>query len=406
MAPAKNLTMVMNAGSSSLKFKVFQALGNGELESLASGLCERIGDTANSRMKAKTAEGGSVTLQEGFSDHQDALGLVSRFLADTFSSSFTRSVHSVGHRVVHGLDISAPVLIDDGVKAVIEKAISLAPLHNPAGLQGIEAAMATFPAAPHVAVFDTAFHQTMAPAAYMYALPKELYDEQAVRRYGFHGSSYKYLVPRAAKTLGKPVESLNAIICHLGAGSSMCAVRGGQSVDTTMGLTPLEGLVMGTRCGDIDPAIVTYLLGQGHSGAEVDALLNKRSGFLGLTGHSDLRAVIDGAAAGSAPDRIALDVWRHRIRKYIGAYALQMGGPLDALIFSAGIGENSSILRAFLLEGLEWYGIALDEESNKAAVDGVAGNITAPGAKVQVLVIPTDEELSIAEQAIEVVDRT
>lgn len=223
-------------------------------------------------------------------------------------------------------------------------------------------------------------------------------------RYGFHGSSYKYLVPKAAEMLGKPESEVNGVFCHLGAGSSMCAVRGGVSVDTTMGLTPLEGLMMGTRCGDIDPAIVTYLMGKGASAKEVDSLMNKKSGFLGLAGHADLRAVIDGANAGVERDVTALEVWRHRILKYVGAYGMLLGAPLDTLVFSAGIGENSSILRAYLLDGLDWAGIKLDDAANKACVDGVAGVISAPDSRVKVLVIPTDEELSIAQQAIAVVE--
>lgn len=354
--------------------------------------------------QAFTEKDGNVLVEEGFQDHQDALGVVSRFLGDAFSSGFTERMHSVGHRVVHGLTISEPVLIDEGVLATIREAIDLAPLHNPAGLQGIEAAMRTFASAPHVAVFDTAFHQTMPPSAFMYALPYELYEAQGVRRYGFHGSSYAYLVPRAAAVLGKPAAELNAVVCHLGAGASMAAIRGGRSVDTTMGLTPLEGLVMGTRCGDIDPAIVTYLLGKGHSAKDVDALMNKKSGFAGLAGHADLRLVIEGADKGDERCRVALEVWRHRIRKYIGAYAMQLGAPLDAIVFSAGIGENSSILRKYLLEDLEWWGIELDEGKNSLCVDGVAGDISRDGSKTRLLVIPTDEELSIAEQSIDVVN--
>lgn len=361
-------------------------------------------NTEQYAVQAFTEKDGNVLVHEGFNDHQDALKVVSKFLGDTFSSSFVDSMHSVGHRVVHGLTISHPVLIDDEVLRVVREATDLAPLHNPAGLQGVEAAMKIFPTTPHVAVFDTAFHQTMPPSAYMYALPYELYQKHNIRRYGFHGSSYAYLVPRAAAILGKPVSELNAVVCHLGAGASMAAIKGGKSVDTTMGLTPLEGLVMGTRCGDIDPAIVTYLLGHGRTAKEVDAMMNKQSGFAGLAGHADLRLVIEGAAKNDERCQVALDVWRHRIRKYIGAYAMQLGAPVDTLVFSAGIGENSSILRKFLLEGLEWWGVELDEAKNDKCVDGVAGDISRDGSKIRLLVIPTDEELSIAEQSIDVVN--
>ncbi|PSC72967.1 Acetate kinase [Micractinium conductrix] len=254
-----------------------------------------------------------------------------------------------------------------------------------------------------VAVFDTTFHQTMPPEAYTYALPTALCREHAIRRYGFHGISYSYLTREAARMLGRPHQELNLILCHLGAGSSMCAVAGGRCVDTTMGFTPLKGLMMGSRCGDIDPAIVTYLLGTGMSVAQVDDVLNKQSGFKGMTGSIDVRSVEDCALRGEEDCQLALAVFLRRIRKYLGAYLVTLGGRVDAIVFSAGIGENGSLVRELACEGLEWAGVAVDPTSNEATVRGRGGAIQAPGSRVKVLVIPTDEQLEIAEQTMRVV---
>ena len=307
--------------------------------------------------------------------------------------------------MVHGLSISDPVLITDQVRKTVEDAISLAPIHNPPNLQGISAATKIFPAAAQVAVFDTAFHQTMPPEAYMYALPYELYTKNHVRRYGFHGTSYRYLTHHTAAALGKDPSQLNAIICHLGAGSSMCAVQGGESVDTTMGMTPLEGLMMGTRCGDVDPALPVWLQQElGMSASEVDTLLNKKSGFLGLAGNVDLRSVLEAEAAGDVRARLAVNVFVRRVRKYIGAYWMHLNGDVDAIVFSAGIGENSGLLRRRICGGMRWAGLDLDEAKNErvTAPHGVE-EVQSDVSRVKVLVIPTDEELSIAQQTLEVV---
>lgn len=339
-------------------------------------------------------------------DHSSALKSVSHFLHDRFGPSFASSVVAVGHRVVHGLDISDPVRITPQVQETIERAAELAPLHNPPNLQGILASQSIFPRAFQVAVFDTAFHQSMPPEAYMYALPWHLYENQSLRRYGFHGTSYKYLTRRTALALDKHTSDVNAILCHLGAGSSMCAIQGGRSVDTTMGLTPLEGLMMGSRCGDIDPAIVTWLqAAQGLTYKEVDNLLNKKSGFLGLAGNVDLRSVLEGESRGDKRCALAISVFVRRVRKYLGAYWFHLNGDVDAIVFSGGIGENAVEIRRRVCRGLRWAGVVLDEERNAKAVGvDVATEIQSRGnSKVKVLVIPTDEELSIAEQTLEVI---
>ncbi|KAI7838679.1 hypothetical protein COHA_007481 [Chlorella ohadii] len=293
----------------------------------------------------------------------------------------------------------------EAAKAAIQEASELAPLHNPPNLYCIEAAQQLFPDVPHVAVFDTTFHATMPPEAYTYALPTRLAAEHRIRRYGFHGISYSYLTHEAARMLGKPKDQCNLILCHLGAGSSMCAVASGRSIETTMGFTPLEGLMMGTRCGDIDPAIVPYLLGKGYTAAELDELMNKQSGFLGLAGSIDVRTVEECALKGDEECLLALAVYLRRIRKYLGAYLVHLGGQVDAVVFSAGIGENGSMLRELALSGLEWAGISVDGAANDAAVRGRTGEVQGPGSPVKVLVIPTDEQLEIAEQTLEVVRR-
>ncbi|KAG2438066.1 hypothetical protein HXX76_005676 [Chlamydomonas incerta] len=325
------------------------------------------------------------------------------FIKENVSATFAREVVAVGHRIVHGLDLSQPVLLTPSSLATIKQAAVLAPLHNPPGLQGIEAATEVFSGVPQVAVFDTAFHQTMPSYAYMYGLPYDLYEKQKIRRYGFHGTSHKYLVEQAAVMLGKPVSDINVITCHLGNGSSVAAVRGGKCVDTSMGLTPLEGLLMGTRCGDMDPAVVLHIQNQcGLSAKETDTLLNKKSGLLGLTGSNDLRTVIEGAAKGEPRSQLGLDMFTYRVRKYIGAYTAALDGKVDAVVFSAGIGENSPFIRKLIAEPLHTMGMQLDAAANDKAV-GRAGVISAPGSRVRLLVIPTDEELSIAEQTLQVV---
>lgn len=409
---ARNKIMTLNAGSSSLKFKLFELGSGSALKAIASGVCERIGDPDGvSYLRAKVGGGSESKIDQALPNHTKALELVSGFLGDAFHGDFTQEVFGVGHRVVHGREISQSVLITDDVRATIEKASDLAPLHNPPNLMGIDAAKTTFASAPHVAVFDTAFHQSMPPEAFMYALPYELYVERAIRRYGFHGTSYKYLTQQAARMLGKPESECNLVICHLGAGSSMCAVQNGRSVDTTMGLTPLEGLMMGTRCGDIDPAIIPYLQSHGMSIKEVDTLMNKKSGFLGLAGNADLRNHLEarfGANAANADERskLAVDVYVRRVRKYLGAYFMHLGGKVDAIVFSAGIGENSAPMRREMTRDMEFAGVVLDDAKNVQAAGGVEMDVAADGSKVKVLVIPTDEELSIAQQTLDVIRQT
>ncbi|GLC39612.1 hypothetical protein PLESTB_001956700 [Pleodorina starrii] len=398
--------LVLNAGSSSLKFKIF---GVDPLVAGMGGMFDRIGDKANCTLKASAPDpsGGKSRkwdLKLPAGDHTAALREILAFISDHVSGSFSREVVAVGHRIVHGLDISQPVLLDERALGRIREAAVFAPLHNPAGLQGIEAAQSVFQGVPQVAVFDTAFHATMPAYAYMYGIPYELYEKHQIRRYGFHGTSHKYLVEQAAAMLGKPVSETNVITCHLGNGSSVAAVVGGRCVDTSMGMTPLEGLLMGTRCGDVDPAVVLHIENQlGLSAQETDNLLNKKSGLLGVTGSSDLRAVIDAAQRGEGRAQLGLDMLVHRIKKYIGAYTAVLGGKVDAVVFSAGIGENSSLLRGLVLQDMQGLGMELDPEANQAAVGGRQGDIGAPSSRVRLLVIPTDEELSIAQQTLQLV---
>lgn len=363
---------VVNSGSSSLKYQLID-LKTGE--SRLSGLIERIGEPDS--FIADHSEGMSVVLAK--------LGEVDDLVA-------------VGHRVVHGgSEFDGPTLITDEVEREIDALSRLAPLHNPANLLGIRAAKKALPQVPHIAVFDTAFHQSMAPAAYTYAIDKDIAREYKVRRYGFHGTSHKYVSEQAAAMLGKPLGAVRSIILHLGNGASITAVDGGKSVDTSMGLTPLQGLVMGTRSGDIDPAVLVHLnRAAGMSVSELDTLLNKQSGLLGLTGMGDMRDVQDAAINGNEEAELALQVWRHRIRHYIGAYFAQLGG-LDALVFTAGIGENNALLRRRALAGLEHLGIEIDNDRNELS-SRAARVISPAGARVTVMVIPTNEELEIARQ--------
>ncbi len=312
---------------------------------------------------------------------------------------------AIGHRVVHGGDLfREPAVVDGEVMAAIRGLIPLAPLHNPSNLLGIEAALQRFPGIPQVAVFDTAFHQTLPPAAYRYALPEELYEKHRVRRYGFHGTSHGFVAKEAARHLGRPLEELNLITLHLGNGASVAAIQEGRSIDTSMGMTPLEGLVMGTRCGDLDPAVPFYLIRQMSLAPEkVESLLNKESGLKGLCGCNDMREIQQLASGGDGRARLALDLFCYRIRKYIGAYYAVLGR-LDAVVFTGGIGENSGPVRSCVCGGLRHLGIAVDEGRN-GAVEGEAAEIQEEGASVRVLVIHTDEELEIALQAEAVIEK-
>ena len=357
---------VVNSGSSSIKWELL-SVESGSRE--AGGIVERIGE-------------GGVT-------HESAMRSILDELGDAHPDA-------IGHRVVHGGALfSAATLIDDEVLESIDSLSALAPLHNPANLAGIRAARAAFPGVPNVAVFDTAFHAHMPPAAYTYALDAAVAADHGIRRYGFHGTSYQYVSARAAEVLGRELSELKLIVLHLGNGASVCAIDGGRSVDTSMGLTPLEGLVMGSRSGDVDAGILFHLGRAGYSLPELDTLLNRRSGMLGLAGRVDMRDVLSAIEAGDAASRLAFDVYVHRLRHYIGAYLAELGGA-DAIVFTAGVGENAAAVREAALTGFQWAGIHLDAARN--AVRG-ATVISTDASPVAALVIPTNEELEIARQA-------
>lgn len=392
--------LVLNSGSSSIKYQFFRW----PTETPAcSGLVERIGlDNAVVTHKLSAGEEETSTvLSLALPDHEAGLREVARLLADPQLGVIqsTNEVAVVGHRVVHGGEIfTATVVVTPAVKDEIRKLFPLAPLHNPANLLGIEVAETTFPQARQVAVFDTAFHQTLPEKAYRYALPEELYTEKGIRVYGFHGTSHKYVTEQAAQYLGNPGARLISV--HLGNGCSMAAVRSGQSVDTSMGFGPLSGLVMGTRSGDLDPSVLFHLMSQlGYSPEQVSALLNKQSGMLGLTGLSDMRDITKALEAGDANARLAYDLYAYRIKKYIGAYVAVLNG-LDALIFTAGVGENDALVRQLVCQELDYLGVQLDEQKNAQRAKGLR-EISPENARVKVLVVPTNEELEIARQCVE-----
>lgn len=391
--------LVINAGSSSLKY---QLIDTAENKVLAKGLCERIGIN-DSKLTYKPACKDGFELVKDMKDHTDAIKLVLDALVDKDHGviSDMSEIDAVGHRVVHGGEkFAKSVLLTDEVLETIESLNDLAPLHNPANLMGIRACRAIMPNTPMVGVFDTAFHQTMPPEAYIYALPYEAYTEHMVRRYGFHGTSHNYVTLRAIEMLGKPAEETKIITCHLGNGSSVAAIKGGKCIDTSMGLTPLEGLPMGTRTGDIDPAIVVYLMKRlGLDREGIDTYMNKKSGMLGISGvSSDFRDLGAAAADGSKRAALALDVFAYRVKKYIGAYAAALDG-VDAIVFTAGVGENDRGMRARILEGLDYLGVDVDFEYNSSCPRGEEVVISKPESRVKVFVIPTDEELMIARDA-------
>ncbi len=395
--------LVLNSGSSSVKY---QLIDMKDEKVLARGIVERIG-IPGSRLKHRR-EGKEVIVEKPISNHSDAISLILEYLRHPEHGVIkdVKEISAVGHRVVHGGEkFTGSVLITDEVVRMIEECIPLAPLHNPANLAGIRAASEILPNVPQVAVFDTAFHQTMPRYSYLYALPYELYEKYRIRRYGFHGTSHRYVSARAAQILGKKLEELKIITAHLGNGASMAAVLHGRSVDTSMGYTPLEGLYMGTRCGNLDPAIplaLQRILKISHD--EVDTLLNRKSGMLGVSGiSSDMRDIEEAAEKGNERAKLALQMYSYIIKKYIGAYAAAMGG-LDALVFTAGIGENSWIVREMVCEGLEFLGIKLDKEKNRK-VRAREEIISAPQSKVAVLVVPTNEELVIARDTKEIVEK-
>lgn len=400
--------LVVNSGSSSFKYQLIDA----ETERrLASGLVERIGEEMGHASHTVTGGGadraGVPALYEAtyerdlpIPDHTAGFRVMLEAFAQDGPSLEAHPPVAVGHRVVHGgARFFEPTLITALVEINIDELSVLAPLHNPANLQGIRAARTAFPDIPHVAVFDTAFHQTLSPAAYTYAIDKELADAHRVRRYGFHGTSHKFVSEQAAAYLGRDLEGLRQIVFHLGNGASVTAIKDGRSVETSMGLTPLEGLVMGTRSGDLDPAVLLHLARRADlSIADLDALLNKRSGLQGLAGVSDMRDIVAGVESGEDAATLAFDVYIHRLRAYAGAYIAQLGG-VDVISFTAGVGENAPRVRAEALATLGFAGIGVDPRRNAERVRGIRP-ISPEGAPVTVLVVPTDEELEIARQTL------
>ncbi|MRX43449.1 acetate/propionate family kinase [Agromyces kandeliae] len=396
---AGRVVLVVNSGSSSLKYQLVDVAAE---EALASGLVERIGAGVG-RATHADASGDVVREEVSVADHHAAFAWMLRAFAEHGPSLEGHAPVAVGHRVVQGgARFFEPTVITELVRINIDELSVLAPLHNPANLAGIVAAERAFPSVPHVAVFDTAFHQTMPPEAYLYALDRDVAERHRIRRYGFHGTSHRYVSRAAAAFLGRTVEELKLIVLHLGNGASACAVDGGRSVETSMGMTPLEGLAMGTRSGDLDPAVVLHLQRRAGLGVdEVDDLLNKRSGMLGLGGHGDMRDLTEAAGSGDERARTALGVYAHRIRSYVGAYAAQLGR-VDAIVFTAGVGENSADVRAMSLSGLEGFGVEVDAVRN-AERSGEARRISTDDSRTAVLVVPTNEELEIARQTLEVV---
>ncbi|MHC5159757.1 MAG: acetate/propionate family kinase, partial [Planctomycetota bacterium] len=385
--------LIINAGSSSVKYQLYQMP---EASVLAKGLVERIGDEG-SRL-SQTAAGQTHAIEKTVADHEQAMDLILATLVDPEYGVLKNvsEIASVGHRVVHGgEEFSDSMLIDDSVVASIEKYADLAPLHNPPNLTGIRASQHGLPGAKQVACFDTAFHTTIPEVAYLYALPYELYEKYRVRRYGFHGISHRYVAGRAADLMVKDKDSANIITCHLGNGCSITAVKGGKSVDTSMGMTPLEGVVMGTRSGDMDPAILFYLADKGYSVDELNTLCNKKSGLLGISGQSnDMRNLREIAAAGDARAQLAIDIFAYRIKKYIGAYTAVLG-TVDAIVFTGGIGENNPDLRAQICAEQVQIGIEIDPDKNAAAF-GSESQISTHSSRIKVFVIATDEEVAIA----------
>lgn len=394
--------LVINAGSSSLKYQLMDSTSH---DVLAKGLCERIGIDGRLTHKVPGKEDYKVDI--AMPTHGEAIQAVLDALVSPVHGVIAdvKEIDAVGHRVLHGgMAFTESCIIDDACIAAIKECIPLGPLHNPANLMGIEACQKVMAGTPQVAVFDTAFHMTMPEKAYTYAIPYEYYEKDKVRRYGFHGTSHRYVSARAADMLGKPAKDLKIITCHLGNGSSLAAVVGGKCVDTTMGLGPLAGFPMGTRSGDIDATILEYLMGRyGYDIKEMLNILNKKSGVLGISGvSSDFRDLEAAAEEGNKRAQLALDVFRYSVKKFIGAYAAAMGG-VDAIVFTAGVGENDAGTRMDIASDLEFMGVKMDEDANN--VRGKEAVISAPDSKVKVLLIPTDEELMIAMDTAELVSK-
>ncbi len=395
--------LVINAGSSSLKF---QLLNMEDKSILVKGICDRIG-IDNSVMEYQVPGKDKVVMRKEMKKHKDAIAFVLQALVDKEIGVIksTSEISGVGHRVLHGGEkFHDPALINDKVMDAIRECIPLGPLHNPANIMGIEGCVAEMPDTPMVAVFDTGFHQTMPKHAYIYAIPYDMYEKYSIRKYGFHGTSHKYVTQRAAELLGKPIEELKLICCHLGNGASISAVKYGKCVDTTMGLTPLDGLEMGTRCGTLDPAAVTFIMQKENmSAAEMDTYLNKKSGLLGVSGvSSDMRDLQAAAANGDKRARLAIDIFCYRVKTYIGSYIAAMNGA-DAILFTGGIGENDSRIRELSLDQMDALGIIIDKEKN--AIRGKEIDITGSGASVKTLIIPTNEELAIANETMKLISK-
>ena len=395
--------LVINCGSSSLKYQLINMENE---QPLAQGLVERIG-IEGSILTQKVEGREKYIIQQPMKNHKDAIGLVLDALVDYKHGVIKdmSEISAVGHRVVHGGEkYSKSVLVNEEVMDYLEKCVKLAPLHNRPNIIGIEACKALMPNTPMAVVFDTAFHGTMPKEAYNYAIPYELYKEHGIRKYGFHGTSHKYVSSKVAEVMGKDIKDLKIVTCHLGNGVSLTAVKGGKSIDTTMGFTPLAGMPMGTRCGDIDPAIVIYLAEElGYTMEQVNEILNKKSGILGVSGlSSDFRDVRDAAySKNDERSLLAIDMYTYKIRTQIGAYAAAMGG-LDVIVFTAGIGENADMIREGCVKNLEFLGVELDKEKNKKS--GEIAEISKDDSRVKIYVIPTNEELMIAKETIDLLN--
>ena len=392
--------LVVNCGSSSLKYQLIDSESE---KVLAKGLCERIG--IDGRLTYQPAGGEKEITEAAMPTHNEAIQMVLDALVNDKTGVIKSldEINAVGHRIVHGGEkFTSSVIIDDEVMAAIEECNDLAPLHNPANLIGVRTCQKLMPGVPMVAVFDTAFHQTMPAKAYTYGLPYEYYEKYKVRRYGFHGTSHDFVSHKLAELLGKPYDSVKMIICHLGNGASVSAIKDGKCQDTSMGLTPLEGLVMGTRSGDIDPSIMEFIANkEGLDIAGVMNVLNKKSGVFGVSElSSDFRDLEEGAEAGNEKAQLAMDVFAYRVAKYVGSYVAALNG-VDAIAFTAGIGENAPLIRKMVLEYLGYLGIELNEEENNKRGDDMV--ISTPDSKVTVMVIPTNEELAIARQTVALV---
>ena len=394
--------LVLNCGSSSLKYQLIDMENEAVL---CIGWVERIGIEGSILKQEKDGVEGKYIVEQPMKNHEEAIKLVLDAVVDPTYGGVKdiKEVEAVGHRVVHaGEKFATSVVITDEVEAALKECIDLAPLHNPANIMGIDACKAILPGVPMVGVFDTAFHQTMPKKSYLYGLPHELYTKYGVRRYGFHGTSHKYVSQRAAEMLGKDIKDLKIITCHLGNGASIAAVDGGKCVDTSMGFTPLEGLIMGTRCGDIDAAILPFLMRKENLNADqIDAMMNKQSGVYGMTGiSSDFRDIEDAAHNGDEKAQVALDAYAQRVKKYIGSYAAEMNG-VDAVVFTAGVGENGIDMREMIASNMEFLGMKLDKEANK--VRGKERVISTEDSAVKILLIPTNEELMIARDTVALV---